>query len=107
MTADTRSPATIQGDAVYQYLERRTESWRRELYLKGRNMTVGQLVYDMRANQITPAEAVENYGLPLEQIQEALLYYERHKDLIEADVDEEQRRLEARGIPVDPPALPR
>jgi hypothetical protein len=37
----------------YQYLIPRPEKWRKQLYLKGRNMTVGQLVYKMRANQMT------------------------------------------------------
>jgi uncharacterized protein (DUF433 family) len=91
----------------YQYLERRPHPWRKQLYLKGRNMTVGHLVYDMRTNHITPEEAVANYNLPLEQVQEALLYYQRHRDVIEADAAEERRRLEARGIQLDPPALPR
>lgn len=66
-------------------------------------MTVGHLVYGMRANKFTPEEAAENYDLPLEQIHEALLYYERHRDLIEQDVDNERRAAEAEGIIIDPP----
>ena len=103
----TRSQVTPAADEGYRYLERRPGSWRRELFLKGRNKTVGQLVSDMRANHVTAEQAVEHYGLPLEQIREALRYYEAHRDLIEADVDEERRDAAARGIDVEPAALPR
>ena len=34
----------------YQYLVTRPEKGRRQAYLKGRNLTVGQLIYTMRAN---------------------------------------------------------
>ena len=110
MTAETRSAAPSpapQDTELYQYLERRSDNWRQELYLKGRNMTVGHLVYGMRANKLTPEEAAENYDLPLAQIKEALLYYERHRDLIEQDADEERRRIEALATHLGPTAVPR
>lgn len=100
--------ASAHSDAEqYKYLERRPESWRRQLFLKGRNMTVGHLVYGMRANRLIPEEAAENYDLPLEQVQEALLYYERHSDLIEQDVEDERRQIEALATHRGPTALSR
>jgi uncharacterized protein (DUF433 family) len=107
MTARPRTSATIEDPEVYRYLERRPHRWRKQLYLKGRNMTVAHLVYDMRANRLTPEEAAEDFELPLEQVEEALRYYERHRDVVERDQDEERRRLESKGYAIDPPPLPR
>jgi uncharacterized protein (DUF433 family) len=87
-------------DRVYQYLVVRPHPWRRQLYLKGRNMTVGQLVSTIQANHLTPEEAAEDLGLPIEQVQEALVYYESHRDLIEAETREESTRLAAKGYTV-------
>ena len=80
---------------TYRFLERRPHPWRKELWVVGRNMTVGHLLYHMRANKFTAEEAAEDFELPLELVHEALLYYLRHKDLIEADVNEERRQAEA------------
>jgi uncharacterized protein (DUF433 family) len=106
MTAETRARTAPQDgrDAeMYQYLERRPHRWRKQLYLKGRNITVGQFVWNMQTNGHTPESTAANYELPLEQVREALRYYERHGDVIERDEQEERRRLIAAGIIVDPP----
>ncbi len=90
-----------QGAArVYQYLVARPHPWRRQLSLKGRNMTVGQLISTMQANHLTPDEAVDDLELPLEQVRDALAYYELHRDLIEAEAREQAARLAAKGYPV-------
>lgn len=89
----------------YLSLEPRPKSWRRQLFLKGRNLSVGQLVFKMRADGHTPPAAADDYGLSLAQIQEALRYYERHRELIEQEADEARRQLEAHGITVDAPAV--
>ncbi|MBI3971433.1 MAG: hypothetical protein HY332_09100 [Chloroflexi bacterium] len=107
MTAETTQAALFNGVEAYRYLERRPRSWRRQLYLKSRNIAVGQLIYSMRANKQMPEEAAEDYGLPVEQVQEAILYYERHRDLIEQDAEEERRSLESQGIPLEPRPVPR
>src|SRR3954452_8523135 len=59
----------------YEHLELRPDSWRRQPNLKGRNLTVGQLVWKMTVNGVTPEAAVEEYDLPLSQIEEVLAYY--------------------------------
>ena len=94
-------------EETYQYLEQRPHRWRTQLFLKGRNMAVVHLVYSMRTNNVSPEAAVHEFGLPLEQIEEALRYYERHRDLIEAEQREERRRLEQAGITIDPPPASR
>jgi uncharacterized protein (DUF433 family) len=106
MTARSTETASAAGVESYRHLEQRLRSWRRQLYLKGRNIAVGQLIYSMRANNQTPEEAAEDYGLPIEQVREAILYYGRHRDLIEQDAAEERGYLESQGIPLEPRAIP-
>ena len=80
----------------YQHLTERPGTGRRQLYLKGRTMTVGQLVYKMRANGLDAEAAAADMDLPLEQVLEALAYYETHRDLIENEAAEEQCALLAK-----------
>jgi uncharacterized protein (DUF433 family) len=91
----------------WQYLIARPHRWRRQLSIKGRNMTVGQLVSTMRANRYTPEQASEELELPLAAIYEALAYNAEHRDLIEMEASEERRRLGERGYPLEPKDLPR
>jgi uncharacterized protein (DUF433 family) len=82
----------------YKYLEARPHRWRKQLWIKGRNMTVWHLIGAMRAGRYTPEQAAENYDLPLEAIEEAIEYYEQNQALIEAEVEEEGRRLREAGL---------
>jgi uncharacterized protein (DUF433 family) len=75
----------------YQYLVTRPEKGREQPYLKGRNMTVGQLVYKMRANQLSVEQAAEDMDLPEKQVMEALAYYQIHHDLIESEMEEDKQ----------------
>ncbi|MBI3969922.1 MAG: hypothetical protein HY332_01420 [Chloroflexi bacterium] len=95
------------GDEVYEHLEWRPHAWRRQPYLKGRSMTVAHLVYTMRAEDLTSAEAAREFELPLAQVQEALLHYRQHHDVVERDQEAERRYLESKGFTIDPPAVPR
>jgi uncharacterized protein (DUF433 family) len=90
----------------YDYLVARPESGYKQLYLKGRNMRVGQLVYKMRANELSAEEAAVDLNLPIGQIREAQVYYEVNRDLIEQEAAEEKQRLTAAGVPLEPQALP-
>ena len=54
----------------------------------------------MQANHLTPEEAADDLKLPVEQIKEALAYYELHRDLVEAETREEIARLAAKGYVV-------
>jgi uncharacterized protein (DUF433 family) len=91
----------------WQYLVARPHRWRRQLSIKGRNMTVGQLVSTILANQYTPEQASEDVELPLGAIYEALAYYAEHRDLIQLEASEERRRIAERGYPLEPKDLPR
>jgi len=90
----------------YQYLVSRPEKWRKQLYLKGRNMTVGQLVYKMRSNQMNAEQAAKDMDMPVEQVLEALAYYQTHRQLIESEAEEEKQYLLSHGVELEPGAIP-
>jgi uncharacterized protein (DUF433 family) len=93
--------------ARWRYLVARPHPWRRQLAIKGRNMTVGQLLSTIRANRLSPEQASEDLELPLEAIHEAMTYYTENRALIELEAAEERRRLSERGYPLEPQHLPR
>lgn len=93
--------AWISGD-LYEHLIARPDNWRRQLWVRGRNMSVGQLVAWMRSNGFSPQEAAEDFDLPLAPVQEALAYYETHRDLVDAESREEKHYLQAQGYTVEP-----
>jgi uncharacterized protein (DUF433 family) len=91
----------------WQYLIARPHRWRRQLCVKGRNTTVGQLVSTIRANCMTAEQASDSLELPLAAIYEALTYHAENRGLIELEASEERRRLAQRGLPLEPKDLPR
>lgn len=101
------SRVALPANELYEHLVARPHPWRRQLALKGRNMTVGQLVATMRANDLNPEAAAEDLDLPLTQVREALAYYEAHHDLIDAELREDAHRLRDKGYRVEPSPLPR
>ena len=78
----------------YLYLVSRPHPWRRQLFIKGRNMSVAQLVYRIRREEWQPEQAAIEFSLPLESVLEALHYFHHHQKLIELENLEEKRRLE-------------
>ena len=99
MTAqEAHARAFVVNGEVYPHPERRPHPWRKQPYVKGRNLTVGRLVRNMRANGHSVESAAEDYDLPVEVIREALRYYKRHREEIEQDRAEERRLLVAAGI---------
>jgi uncharacterized protein (DUF433 family) len=91
----------------WAYLVARPHRWRRQLSIKGRNMTVGQLVSTIHANRYTPEQASDELELPLAAIDEALAYQAENRGLIEMEACEERRRVSERGYPLEPKDLPR
>ncbi len=91
----------------WRYLISRPHRWRRQLSIKGRNMTVGQLVSTVLANKLTPERASEDLDLPVEAIKEALAYYEENKGLIQMEAAEARRQLAEGGYPLEPKDLRR
>src|SRR5262249_42804490 len=88
--------------ARWRYLVARPHPWRRQLAIKGRNLTVGQLMSTIRANRLSPEQACQGLELPLEAIHEAITYCTENRALIELEAAEERRRLSERGYPLEP-----
>ncbi len=98
--------AAAIGFDQYEHLVQRSESGRRQPYLKGRNMTVGQLIYTMRANQLSLDAAAADLDVPAAQIREAVAYYQVHRDEVDGEMAEEGRRLREQGVALGPEDLP-
>src|SRR5438132_7935946 len=101
------SAAHAVSSETWRYLAPRTDSWRKQLFIKGRNITVGQLVGIVVANKETPEQASENLALPLEAIHEAFLYFEQNKELIQQEAGAERQYLRDHGCRLEPPYVPR
>jgi uncharacterized protein (DUF433 family) len=84
----------VSVETTYQWLEpkpykRFTKQWG----IKGRNMTVWNLVADVVVSEAPPEEVARRFRLPVEAVQEALDYYALNKEWIDEEVDEEGREL--------------
>lgn len=77
-----------EDDLRYRYLVSRLDKGRRQAYLKGRDMTVGKLIYTMRASGLSAEEAAADLSLQVEQVREAQAYYEVHRELMEAEAED-------------------
>jgi hypothetical protein len=82
----------------WQYLVRRQHPWRKQLYVKGRNMTARQLVGSMKANHLDEAAAAADHRLPVEAVREALVYVDRNKELVETEAEIERLMLRREGV---------
>lgn len=78
----------------WQFLEPRPDSWRKQLYIKGRKLRASSIWSDMIVNAMTPEECADNWDLPLAAIQEAINYCEMHPGLIEAEAAKERESLD-------------
>ncbi len=90
LTAAVRPEATR-----YRHLVRVPHPWRKQLVLKGRRISVGNLVTQIRANGLEAEQAARDFDLPVAAVNEALENYEREHELIESELAEERRRAEA------------
>ena len=81
----------------WQYLVRRQHPWRKQLYVKGRNMTARQLVGSMKANQLDEEAAAADSRLPVEAVREALVYVESNRELLETEAEIERLMLKRGG----------
>lgn len=81
-------------ETTYQWLEPKPyRKFTQQMGIKGRNMTVWNLVADIVVSEVSPEEMARRFDLPLEAVQEALDYYYANKEWIDAEVDETGRRL--------------
>jgi hypothetical protein len=84
--------------APWIHLVRRQHSWRKQLYLKGRNMTARQLVGSMRANQFDEEQAAADHRLPVDAVREAVVYVEQNRELVETEAEIERLMLRRGGV---------
>jgi len=86
VTSGTSQPAV----AVYCYLMRQPSHWLRQAFFLGRpKLPVSRVVEAMDADRQSVEEAARDWQLPVEAVKEALDYYQRFRDVIEADAAEE------------------
>ncbi len=69
-------------------------------------MTVRQFVGTMQANQRSPQEAAEDFELPVEAVEEAMRYAEKHRHLLEAEAIFEKKLRQRKGHGNGPEAVP-
>jgi uncharacterized protein (DUF433 family) len=91
----------------WQYLVRRRHPWRKQLFIKGRNMTVRHLVGTVRASRFTEEEAAADLHLPVEAIREALAYFEANPEVIELDAASERYFRKLHGVGRGPESVHR
>jgi uncharacterized protein (DUF433 family) len=90
----TEEVIRMSAPTTYQWLEPKpSKKFTRQLGIKGRNMLVWPLVADIIVRDRTPECVAENFDLPIEAVKEALDYYYANKGWIDAEVDEQGRRL--------------
>jgi uncharacterized protein (DUF433 family) len=82
----------------WHHLVRRQHPWRKQLYLKGRNMTVRQLAWSIKANDLDETAAAADYRLPVEAVREGLAYVERNRELLETEAEIERLMLKRGGV---------
>jgi uncharacterized protein (DUF433 family) len=93
---------TTETQTQWQYLEQRPHPWRQQLYIKGKRIKASVIYSDMVVNEMTPAEAADNWELPLSAIAEVIEYCSTHQPLLKREAQEGRRRLEATGVPLEP-----
>ena len=75
----------------WQYLEKRPDSWRQQLYLKGRKLRAYTVWSELLVNGDTILEAADNWDLPLGAIEEVIRYCQTYQSLLPQEAEEEGR----------------
>jgi hypothetical protein len=90
----------------YQYLESRSRSNYRQLWVKGRHMRA-EVLYRCTVGPEArkPEEVARDYELPVEAVLEAIDYSTRNKPLLDAERHREELTMKAHGLD-QPPHVP-
>jgi uncharacterized protein (DUF433 family) len=73
------------GSGEWTWLVKREHPWRRQLWIKGRNMTAGSVASNAATNGWSPERTADEFNLPVEAVLEAIRYAETAKPLIDAE----------------------
>src|SRR5262245_42890263 len=85
----TTAGTTMKAVPVYCYLMVQPDHWLRQAFFVGRpKLPVSRVIEAMQANGQSLEEA-RDWSLPVAAITEALDYYQRFRDVVEADAAEE------------------
>ena len=90
----------------WKHLVLRRHPWRKQLYVKGRNMTVRHLVGAMKASRFTEEETAKDLHLPVEAVREALAYFETNPEVIDLDAAHERYLRKLHGVGRGPHSVP-
>lgn len=90
---------------VWQFLESRPDSWRQQLFIKGRKLRAFNVWSDIIANDMTPEESAQDWGLPVAAVQEAIKYCEANQDLLRAEAEVERKSLSQQGVSLEPASI--
>jgi hypothetical protein len=74
----------------WTWLVRREHPWRRQLWIKGRNIAAGSLARSAAANRWSAERAADEFDLPVAAVIEALRYTESAADLVAAEEAEDR-----------------
>jgi uncharacterized protein (DUF433 family) len=105
--AETESVPVETPVQPWKHLVARRHPWRKQLSIKGRNMTVRQLLSTVQASRFTEEQAAADLDLPVEAIREALAYARENAALLDYETAYERLRLEQRGKRLGPQSVPR
>jgi hypothetical protein len=97
-------PATLTS---WNYLVQRPHPWKKQLFVKGRKLPASAVWSTMKVNNMTVAEAAENWDLPGSAINEIVEYCDSNRALLEMEAEEDANRLQQKGIHIEPKAARR
>lgn len=100
--AIVQSLQTSSQTETWQFLVSRPHPWRHQLYIKGRRLLASTLWRDTISNQMSLEQAADNWELPLAAVHEVVQYCETHQDLLRLEAEEELRRLQEKGVSLEP-----
>jgi uncharacterized protein (DUF433 family) len=80
----------MRATPVYRYLMVQPDHWLQQAFFVGRpKLPVARVIEAMQANGQSLEEATRDWSLPVAALTEALDYYQRFHDVIEADAAKE------------------
>ncbi|TRZ56117.1 MAG: hypothetical protein D4S02_16410 [Rhodocyclaceae bacterium] len=85
----------------WKWLAQRDHSWKRQLWVKGRKLLASSVWNDMRINAMSKQDAMANWALPEEAIDEICTYCEENLPFIQAEAAEEKIRLMGKGVQLE------
>jgi hypothetical protein len=80
------------------YLVAQAHPWKKQLFVKARNLPAAAVWTGMIANDLSVQEAAENLKLSVDAVEEILEYCQANRVLLEMEAQEELRILEEKGI---------